>query len=351
MRRCLELALKGQPHPNPYVGAVAVSESGKIIAEGYHRKAGEEHAEAEVLCKFSAKGSKLYINLEPCCYIGRVSPCTDAIIASGIKKVAVAMKDPNPKVNGKGIAALRRAGIDVTVGVLEKEAIALNEQFVTFHTKRRPFISLKFAATLDGKIATRTGDSRWITSDKMRAYTRALRARHQAILVGINTVIADDPHLGVRTRGDSRDPIRVILDSKLRIQKSAKVLRDNNVIIATTPRATEKKIKALEGLGITVWVCRDKGRKVSITDLVKRMRAHNIISCFVEGGASISSAFFNARLVDKVYWAIAPKILGDEKALSAVSGNAVALMKHATALKNVHYTQIDDNILLSGYVL
>lgn len=351
MRRCFELALLGQPHPNPYVGAIVVDENGKIISEGYHRKAGEEHAEAIALRKFkiTSRNATLYVNLEPCCYIGRVPPCTDAIIASGIKKIIVAMKDLNPRVNGKGIAALRHAGIDVTVGVLKEEARRLNEQFVTFHTKRRPFVALKLAATLDGKIATRSGDSKWITSEKMRSYTRALRAQYQSILVGANTVLQDDPKLGVRIRG-KRDPVRIILDSRLRIPLTAEALRDNNVIIATTARAGKQKIKSLRKRGIDVWTCASScDGFVHLPVLTERMRAENIISCFVEGGGQVASSFLKEGLVDKVYWALAPKILGDEKAVSAISGNMVITMKGAIHFKSVCYKQIDDNMLVEAY--
>lgn len=352
MRRCLELAELGQPHPNPYVGAVLIDENGKIIAQGYHRRAGEEHAEAQALGKFKIKiqNSKLYINLEPCCYTGRVSPCTDAIIDSGIKKVIVAMKDPNPKVNGKGIAMMRRAGIDVTVGVLKKEARRLNEQFVTFHTKHRPFIALKLAATLDGKIAARTGDAAWITGEKMRAYTRGLRATYQSILIGVNTVLQDDPHLGARIRG-KRDPLRIILDSRLRISLHARVLRDDNVIIATTACAGKQKIKSLSKRGIEVWMCASSREgMVHLPDLMERMRSHTIISCFVEGGGRVASSFLKSGLVDKVYWAIAPKILGDEKACASVSGCVVDTIKNAFVLHDVLHTPIEHDVLFEGYV-
>ena len=351
MRRCLELAGMGNPHPNPYVGAVLIDEKGEIIAEGYHSMAGEEHAEAQALRKFKVniQNAKLYINLEPCCYSGRVHPCTDTIISSGIKTVIVAMKDPNPRVNGKGIEILRRSGIKVTVGVLQKEARLLNEQFVTFHAKHRPFIALKLATTLDGKIATRAGDSKWITSLKMRAHTRLLRARHQAILIGVNTVLKDDPHLGARSFG-KRDQMRIILDSKLRSPLKAKALRDKNVIIATTSRATLKKIKSLEKQGIFVWVCAsDRRGFVHLPKFMERMRDHGIISCFVEGGGRVASSFLSEGLVDKIYWAIAPKILGDEKAVSAISGRGILTMRSAMRLKNARYTQIDDDILCEGY--
>ncbi len=355
MRRCLELAGNANPHPNPYVGAILVDENEKIIAEGHHRMAGKEHAEAHALRKFNpesfrGQNIKLYVNLEPCCYKGRVDSCTDAIIASGVKRVIVAMKDPNPRVNGKGIEILRRSGINVTVGVLQKEARLLNEQFVTFYAKRRPFIALKLATTLDGKIATRSHDSKWITSLKMRAYTRSLRASHQAILVGINTVLKDDPHLGVRSLG-KRDPMRIILDSKLRAPLKAKALRDKNVIIATTPRAAQKKIKSLEKQGIFVWVCApDRRGFVHLPKLIERMRDHGIISCLVEGGGRVASSFLNEGLVDKVYWAIAPKILGDERSASVVSGRDVLTMRRALQLKNVHYREIDDDIPCEGYM-
>ena len=233
----------GLTNPNPMVGAVVVKR-GRIIAKGYHRQAGLPHAEIEAFnaAKTSVKGATLYTNLEPCVHQGKTPPCVDAIIQAGIKRVVCSISDPNPKVHGKGIAKLKQAGIIVSVGLKEKEARALNEAFFVFHEKKRPFIAIKFAGSLDGKIATHTGNSKWITNEPARLFARKLRGEYQAILVGINTVIRDNPHLGTRLAG-KKDPVRIILDSNLQIPLNSQVLRDNNVIIATTTHAPEEKKK------------------------------------------------------------------------------------------------------------
>jgi diaminohydroxyphosphoribosylaminopyrimidine deaminase/5-amino-6-(5-phosphoribosylamino)uracil reductase len=367
MRKCIELARKGQPHPNPYVGAVLVDGDGQVLSEGYHRKAGGDHAETIALGmsnKFQIPNSKfqnttLYINLEPCCYFGRTPPCADKIIKSGIKKVVIAIKDPNPKINGKGIKKLREAGIAVKIGILKKEAEQLNEQFICSYTKARPFVALKIATTLDGKIAARSGDSKWITGEQARAYARGLRARHQAILVGINTVLTDNPNLGIGGRcmvgranyAKLRDPLRVILDSKLRIPTKARALRDQNVIIATTNLAPKSKIKQIRGAGFKVWVLPKRESKVSLKHLLAKMRAQNIISVFVEGGGAVASSFLKQKLIDKVYWFLAPKIIGDERALPSIKNQNITKIKDVFKLKNVLYQQLGRDILAQGYLL
>ena len=228
------------------VGAVIVKR-GRTIARGYHRKSGEPHAEIEALraAEDDTKGATLYVNLEPCRHVGKTPPCTDAIIRAKVARVVCAVRDPNRIARG-GIEGLRRAGIEVSVGVLKREAVDLNETFFTAHSMRRPFVALKFAASLDGKLATRTGDSKWITSEPARRYARRLRGTYQAIVIGVETVIADDPHLGARTKG-LPDPLRIVLDSTLRIPLRAKVLRDSNVIIATTKRASARKKRCCSG--------------------------------------------------------------------------------------------------------
>lgn len=369
MRRCIELAKRGQPHPNPYVGAVLVDEKENVVAEGYHKRAGEEHAEVECLKKFKTQISKacpasaklgawvktttqnlkLYVNLEPCCHWGKTPPCADAIVKAGIKRVVVAMKDPNPLVNGKGIQQLKEAGIEVSSGVLEREAYKLNEQFIAFHKKHRPFIALKTATTLDGKIATQSGDSKWITGEEARNYARSLRARYQAILIGVNTVIKDDPHLGVRNNL-YKDSVRIILDSTLKSPINRQVFRDYNVIVATTSRASINSIHTFEKRGVTIWRCAEFKKEVDIADLFSKMVKNQIISVFVEGGGKVLSSFISQGYWDKIYWFLAPKILGDELALSAVGNiRQVKNMQESIQFKDVSHHTFNEDFMIEGY--
>ncbi len=350
MQDALALAKKGLSwtFPNPMVGAALVK-NGKIVGKGYHKKVGFAHAEVVAirLSKTNLSGATLYVNLEPCIHYGRTPPCVDAIIFSGIKKVVCSVFDPNPKVAGKGVEKLKEAGIEVSVGVLEEEAKKLNETFFTFYTKKRPFVAIKFAASLDGKIATKTGDSKWITNEKVREYSRTLRGHYQAVLVGVNTVIADDPHLGVRQKG-KRDPVRIILDSTLRIPLSSRVLRDNNVIVATTEKANKRKRKQLEEMGITILTV--GASTVSIQKLLEVLARLEIISILVEGGGKTIGSFVDANLVDKVYAFHAPIIIGGEKAVSSVGGKGFSTIREALHLKDVTFRRFGDMILTTGYV-
>lgn len=303
----LKLAKKGLgwTNPNPMVGAIIVK-NGRIIGKGYHKKFGFPHAEIEALrnCK-QPKAAKLYVNLEPCAHFGKTPPCIDAIIKAGIKKVICCTLDPNPKTNGQGIIKLQQAGISVSVGLLEDEAKTLNEAFFTFHEKNRPFIAIKFAASLDGKIATRTGDSKWITNEKARVYARSLRGIYQAVLVGKNTFLKDHPHLGVRIKG-KRDPLKIVL-----------------------------------GLSIN---------PKSIQDLLSTLREKEIISVLVEGGGKTLGSFVDGGVVDKVYAFYAPILIGGEKAISAIGGEGAQTISQALHLKNISYKRFDDNLLTVGYI-
>lgn len=350
LKETLKLAKRGMSwtFPNPLVGAVVVK-NGKIIAKGYHKRVGEPHAEIEAISasRSDIQGSTLYVSLEPCVHYGRTPPCVDVIIKSGIKKVVCATLDPNPKVNGKGIAKLKQASIDIVIGVLGKEARELNEAFFTFHEKKRPFITLKFAASLDGKIATRSGDSHWITNEKARTFARTLRAHHQAVLVGINTVLTDNPHLGVRVRG-MKDPLRIVLDTKLQIPLSSQALRDSHILIATTSLANKKKVKELTKRGITILPFPDK--KIPIPALLEELRKREIISILIEGGGTTLGSFVDERLVDKVYAFHAPLLLGGKHAVSAIEGRGVINVKAALKLSRVTCKRFDDNILTIGYI-
>ena len=344
----LRLAKKGMgwTFPNPMVGAVIVCD-GKIIGRGYHTKVGFPHAEIEALHsgKTSAKGATLYVNLEPCSHVGKTPPCVAAIIQSGIKRVVCCSLDPNTKVHGKGVAALQKAGIHVTVGILEQEARALNEAFFTFHEKKRPFVALKFAASLDGKIATKTGDSQWITNGKARSFARSLRGDYQAILVGITTVLRDNPHLGVRKKG-KKDPLRIILDSQLRIPLSSRVLRDTHVLIVTTERASKKKKEELEKKNIPVFSF--KGEHITISSLLSELYKREITSLLVEGGGAVSGRFVDSGSVDTLYAFYAPVIIGGEG--GAIGGAGAGKIADALSLTHVSFRRFDDNFLVSGDV-
>lgn len=350
LQETLRLARKGEgwTNPNPMVGAVIVR-NGKLIARGYHRKAGLPHAEIEALraAKTSVKSATMYVSLEPHVHHGKTPPCTDAIIKSGIKRVVFCTLDPNPKVAGKGARELRKAGIKISYGLLTAEARQLNEAFFTFHEKRRPFIVLRFAASLDGKIATRTGHSQWITNHESRIFKRQLRGTYQAILVGAGTVLADDPHLGARLSG-KRDPFRIILDSTLRIPLTSQVLRDNNVLVITTMAASQKKRLALESKGINVAAL--PGKKISLPKLMGELYRREIISILVEGGGQVLGSFVDEKLVDKVYAVHAPIIIGGEKAVSAVRGQGARTIAEAVLLKDVSFKKFGDNLVTIGYV-
>lgn len=324
LRETLVLARKGLSwtYPNPVVGAVVVK-NGKVIGKGYHKRIGLAHAEIEALnnCKENPRGATLYINLEPCIHFGKTPPCVDSIIRAKIKKVVFSTFDPNPKVNGQGFKKLQKANIEVLTGLLEFEARKLNEAFFTFHTKNRPFIAIKFAASLDGKIATYTGDSKWITNEKARKFARKLRDEYQAVLVGINTVLKDNPHLGVRMKG-KKDPLRVIIGSRSQIPDHYSVFRDKNVLIIN-PK--------------------------SIEDLLSLLKEKEIISVLVEGGGKTLGKFVDAKKVDKIYAFHAPIIIGGERAISAVEGKGFKALSEAVCLKDVSYKKFGDNILTIGY--
>lgn len=347
MRECLRLAVKGRGHvnPNPMVGAVVVK-SGKIVGRGYHQRVGAPHAEVEALRDAGkrARGATLYTSLEPCCHFGRTPPCTDAIVRAGIKRVVCATLDPNPRVSGRGVKILKKKDIRVSIGLLKKEAHLLNEVFFTFHKKKRPFVALKFAASLDGKLATRSRESKWITNEKARSFARVLRGEYQAVLVGVNTVLKDDSHLGFRKSG-KRDPLRVVLDSTLRTPLSAKVLRDSNVLIIATTRASKRKKRLLEARGADVYVMSDS--HISIKRLLTVLRERNVISILVEGGGGVLGSFIDAKVADKVYAFYAPILIGGEKSAS-VEGEGIRLVKDALHLKDISIERFGNNILIVG---
>lgn len=350
MKKALQLAKKGQSwtSPNPMVGAVIVKND-KILGQGYHQRYGQAHAEIDAikLAKEDISRSTIYVSLEPCCHTGKTPPCVEAIVQSKIKKVVCAHLDPNPLISGKGIAMLRKHGIEVETDILKETAMKLNESFITFHTKKRPFIAVKFACSLDGKVATSTGHSKWITNEKARSYARKLRSKYQAILIGKNTALKDNPHLGCR---DPRykDPIRIVLDSQLSIPLNSKIYRDANVIVATTKKAPENCINTLQSKGMKVLIFDTKS--IPLEKLIDKLRKLNIMSILVEGGSKTIGSFIDIQLVDKVYIFQAPLLIGGIKSLSAISGKGVEKIIDAPRFQNLTYKKFDDNLLTIGYL-
>jgi diaminohydroxyphosphoribosylaminopyrimidine deaminase / 5-amino-6-(5-phosphoribosylamino)uracil reductase len=351
LKQTLQLAKKGQgwTHPNPMVGAVIVK-NGKVIGAGYHKKAGDNHAEIEALKSVNEnpKGSTIYVNLEPCSHFGKTPPCANAIIKAGITRVVCCTLDPNLLTKEKGKKLLEKANIAVSVGELEKEARELNEIFFFFHEKKRPFIALKFAASLDGKIATYTHDSKWITNEKARTYARDLRSHYQSILVGINTIIKDDPHLGVSKR-NQKEPIRIILDSSLRIPRTSHVLRDTNVILVSTQKADKGKKNILQQRGIEIITSQKD--YISLQDLREELTKREITNLFVEGGSQVLGSFVDAKLVDKVYAFHSPIIIGGQSALTAVGGTGAKTVEEALRLERIYFKRFDETWLTTGYTV
>ena len=359
MKLALRLAIKakGRTSPNPLVGAVIVKDN-RIIGRGYHRRAGEPHAEINALnmAGKKAKGATLYLNLEPCAHFGRTSPCTKKIISSRIKEVVVAMIDPNPLNYSRGVKELRKAGIEVKVGVLEEEARKINEAYITYITTRKPFVILKTAMSLDGKIATKAGDSKWITNESSRKYVHKLRSEVDAILVGIETVLKDDPRLtvrmsDVRCQMSDRNLIRIVVDSRARIPLGARVLnKEAPTIVATTKLASKRKIEALKKKGVRVLVIRDRDKKVNLKELLKRLGKLEITSLLVEGGGRINASFLDNGLVNKVLFFIAPKIIGGEEALTPAEGEGINRIKDAIKLRNISVKRFREDVLIEGYI-
>ena len=356
MRRALELAKQGEAstNPNPMVGAVVVK-NGRIVSNAFHRRAGSLHAEAIALRKAGkkAKSATLYVNLEPCSHIGRTLPCTDAIIKSRIKKVYCAMKDPNPLNDGRGIKVLKKNNIKVDVGLLKDDARKLNAVFVKYIAKNMPFVTLKMAESLDGKIATRVGDSKWITSKTSRDYGHRLRSEVDAVLVGINTVLEDNPLLTSRRR---RSPIKVVLDPDLRISEYARIFSKKSPslsIIAISKRSLAKKtniekIERLNKKGILVISCSGKNGRIDLGIFLKELAELEIAHLLVEGGGDTAAGFIEKGLVDRVLFFIAPKIIGGRDAITPVEGYGVDKVKKALRLKGIEVERLNEDILIKG---
>ncbi len=330
MQRALELARRGEGYvePNPMVGCLLVK-AGRVVGEGYHRKFGKPHAEVNALraAGSKAKGATCYVTLEPCAHFGKTPPCADALIEAGIKRVMVAARDPNPLVAGRGIKKLRAAGVHVDLGLMKKEAERLIAPFRSFHIEKRPFITLKWAQSIDGKIATHTGDSKWITSRAARQQAHRLRARVDAILVGSGTVLADDPELTARLAKPKRIATRVVLDSRLRTPPTSKLVMSAAawpVLIATTDAAPARKRRLLERAGCEVHVLPSRRGKISLPALLALLHERGCTNLMVEGGSAVLSAFWDAGLVDRAEIYVAPRLVGGNRSLSALCGQGVA---------------------------
>ncbi len=357
MQRALDLAsmARGRTSPNPLVGAV-IEKDGEIIGEGCHLRAGLPHAEVVALRQAGdrARGATLYVTLEPCNHFGRTPPCTEAVIAAGIKKVEIAVLDPNPRVAGEGMARLKEAGIEVRVGLQEQAAREMNECFFKFITKGVPFVVLKTATTLDGRIATRTGDSKWITNEKSRLFVHHLRNIYDGILVGIGTVLKDDPQLNTRLPDqDCHHPVRLIIDGRLDIPRDCQILRtarEQPTIIYTSRGSDPVKAAELVALGAEVVFRGDDPDLLPLEDVLHDAAARGMMSVMIEAGGQINAYALEKRLVDRVYWFVAPRICGGTQAVPAVAGKGAELMAQAIELRSVKISSFDSDLLIEGCI-
>jgi diaminohydroxyphosphoribosylaminopyrimidine deaminase / 5-amino-6-(5-phosphoribosylamino)uracil reductase len=356
MQRALALAerARGLTSPNPLVGAVVVR-GGEIVGEGYHHAVGLAHAEIEALAMAGprARGATLYVTLEPCAHHGRTPPCAPAVIAAGVSRVVAAIEDPNPLVAGRGLAAMRDAGVDVTVGMLAEEATRQNRVFLTAVREERPHVTLKAAASLDGRLADVHGASRWITGEEARARAHRLRAESDAVVVGIGTVLQDDPRLDVRL-GEPwpREPFRVVLDSTARTPMDARLLTAGSVaraLIAVGGDAPAARVEGLRATGATVLTCASGDRRVDLRLLLRELFSREVRAILVEGGSEVHGAFLEAGLVDRVAVFLAPILLGGREAPTMVQGRGLDL-KSAVRLGPLSTTPLGDDLLVEADV-
>ncbi|WP_442929351.1 bifunctional diaminohydroxyphosphoribosylaminopyrimidine deaminase/5-amino-6-(5-phosphoribosylamino)uracil reductase RibD [Natranaerovirga pectinivora] len=357
MERALELAKKGIGYtsPNPLVGAVIVKD-GRIIGEGYHEVYGGPHAEINAFnnANESVAGATMYVTLEPCSHYGKTPPCSKAIVEKGIGKVVIGMIDPNPLVAGNGIKILEDNHIEVVTGVLEEELKKLNEIFIKYITTKKPFCILKTAMTLDGKIATKTGDSMWISNELSRKYVHKIRHQVSGIMVGIGTVLKDDPSLTTRLEDiEGKDPIRIIVDTECKLPLDSKVLNLKSkakTIIATTEKAADDNVKAVQEKGGEVIVTPLKDGQVDLNYLMDALGQQGIDSVLIEGGATLNYSAVSSGVVDKVLSFIGPKIFGGVDAKTPVAGDGIALVRDAVLLKDICVSSFGDDILIEGYL-
>lgn len=356
MERALNLAAqgRGRTSPNPLVGAV-LARQGVVVGEGYHASAGGDHAEVIALkaAGGSVPGAACYVTLEPCVHYGRTPPCVDALIEAGITKVVVAAYDPNPVVAGRGVHRLRKAGITVEVGLLQEEAVRLNEAYFKYIRTGEPYVLLKAALSLDGKLATRTGDSQWITGDLARHRVHEMRNSVDAVMVGIGTVLKDDPILTTRLRGaEARDPLRVVVDTRGRLPATARLLRSGcqSPLVAVGPRVSQARLRQLRERGTDVIVLPAGAGGVSLPHLIRELGHRAITSVMIEGGGRLATAALQAGIVDKVVLMFAPILIGGMKAPTLLQGEGAEKLIEALRIKQLKVEHIGDDLLLEGHV-
>jgi diaminohydroxyphosphoribosylaminopyrimidine deaminase/5-amino-6-(5-phosphoribosylamino)uracil reductase len=353
MKRVLRLAEKGRGRtsPNPMVGAVLIKD-GRTVGEGYHARAGEAHAEIIALKKAGAeaRGATLYTNLEPCSHYGKTPPCAPALIEAGVKRVVVGMEDPNPLVKGKGLKMLKNAGLNVNVGILEEDCQRLNEAFCKYIQTGEPFVILKVAATLDGKIATQYGESKWITGEKSRRLVHRLRNQVDCVLVGVGTIFKDDPLLTARIKG-GKDPFRIILDSRLKIQEKARVIeqKPEKTILATTKLAPEEKVDYLVKKGVRVLILDAIHEQVNLKSLLRKLGEMEMTALLVEGGSEINGSFLNQGLVDKIFLFLSPRLLGGDQSPGIFGGKGITRLEDAVVFDKMKVKKVGEDLLLEGY--
>jgi len=344
---------KGYTHPNPTVGAVIVK-NGRIIGKGYHKKAGLPHAEVEAVKDaeskgYSVEGSTIYITLEPCSHYGKTPPCTDLIIKKKIKEVVVATTDPNPKVSGKGLERLKKEGIKTVSGVLEEKAKKLNEDFFVFITEKRPFVHLKIAQTLDGRIGTKTGSSKWITGEKARRYAHRLRKEATAVLVGTGTALKDNPSLTVRLYPSKKQPVRILIDKDLKVPVDYNIYDGNaQTVVFTGKNAPAKKIKQLEEKAVKVIKLPLKGGNFSIKDILNSLYQLGVVHLLVEGGKETITAFIQEGIFDKISLFVAPKLIGED-GIPSVGKLGVVDISEALKFKIGSIKRLGDDVYMEVY--
>lgn len=360
MKRVLELAKKGEGRtsPNPMVGCVVVKE-GKVIAEGFHEQYGGFHAERNALlkCGQEAEGADLYVNLEPCCHQGKTPPCTDIIIEKKVKRIFVGCLDSNPLVAGKGLEILKKYGIEVEVGILEKECRALNEVFFHYIETGLPFVAMKYAMTLDGKIACETGDSKWVSGEESRNQVQKLRNKYRGIMAGIGTVLADNPMLNCRME-KGKNPVRIICDSKLCIPEDCRIVetaKEQETIIAycnskTKDPQKQKKIEQLEKKGVQLISVSEQNGMLYLPELLQKLAERKIDSILLEGGGTLNASMLEERLVQRVYAFIAPKMVAGAKAKSPIEGKGIEKMQEAIRLHSIETTFYGGDICITGRI-
>ena len=356
MLQAIQLAKQGEgwTNPNPMVGAVIVK-NGRIIGKGYHKKCGELHAERNAIASLteSAEGATIYVTLEPCCHYGKTPPCTEAIIEQKIKRVVIGSRDPNPKVSGKGIKMLQEAGIEVIEDFMREECDRLNPVFFHYITTKTPYVVMKYAMTLDGKIATKTGASQWITGEAARAEVQHMRHRYMGIMAGIGTVLADDPMLNVRVEG-WKSPIRILCDSGLRIPLDGQIVKSagkyRTIVAYADSENTEAKRKRLHEMGVETICCPDENNQVDLKKLMKYLGEEGIDSILLEGGGTLNDSALRAGIVQEVQAFIAPKLFGGMNSKTPVEGIGVRFPSEAVKLKCTDICQIGEDIRITCQV-